>query len=92
MKKFPIDKLKIDQSFIRESTTDANDRTIVKAIILMAHFLKIKVIAEGVETEDHVSFLLSQHCKEAQGYYFSKPVSAGEFETRCAIVKRSYSG
>ncbi|MGG1400300.1 EAL domain-containing protein [Bacillus salipaludis] len=92
LKRFPIDKLKIDQSFIRESTTDANDRTIVKAIILMAHFLKIKVIAEGVETEDHVSFLLSQQCKEAQGYYFSKPVSADEFETRCAIVEDRIQG
>jgi len=80
LKKFPIDKLKVDQSFIRDSTTDPNDETIVKTIIAMAHNLKLQVIAEGVEKKEHVYFLLEQKCTEAQGYFFSKPVSTEEFE------------
>ncbi|WP_413298821.1 EAL domain-containing protein [Bacillus sp. 1P10SD] len=80
LKRFPIDKLKVDQSFIRDSTTDPNDETIVKTIIAMAHNLKLQVIAEGVETKEHVYFLLEQKCTEAQGYFFSKPVSTEEFE------------
>jgi diguanylate cyclase (GGDEF)-like protein/PAS domain S-box-containing protein len=80
LKRFPIDKLKVDQSFIRDSTTDPNDETIVKTIIAMAHNLKLQVIAEGVETKEHVYFLLEQKCTEAQGYFFSKPVSTKEFE------------
>lgn len=79
LKRFPIDKLKVDQSFIRDSTTDPNDETIVKTIIAMAHNLKLQVIAEGVETKEHVYFLLQQKCMQAQGYFFSKPVSAEDF-------------
>jgi diguanylate cyclase (GGDEF)-like protein/PAS domain S-box-containing protein len=80
LKRFPVDKLKIDQSFMSEFTHDLNDQTIIKTIILMAQLLKLQVIAEGVETIDHVSFLLRHGCTEAQGYYFSKPVPAEEFE------------
>jgi diguanylate cyclase (GGDEF)-like protein/PAS domain S-box-containing protein len=80
LKRFPVDKLKIDQSFMSECTHDLNDQTIIKTIILMAQLLKLQVIAEGVETNEHVSFLLRHGCVEAQGYYFSKPVSAEEFE------------
>ena len=79
LKKLPIDKLKIDQSFIL-GIVDLNDETIVKTIISMAHNLKLKVIAEGVETKKHVDLLTSLNCNEAQGYYFSKPVSATELE------------
>jgi diguanylate cyclase (GGDEF)-like protein len=81
LKRLPIDKLKIDQSFIRECPHDMNSNTLVRTIIIMAHLLKMKVIAEGVETEEQVSFLLSQGCKEAQGYLFSKPLPVSEFET-----------
>lgn len=85
LKRFPIDKLKIDQTFIWDCTTDQHDQTIVKTIISMAHNLKLKVIAEGVETKEHVSFLLQQMCTEAQGYYFSKPLSVADLENHFFI-------
>ncbi len=76
LKRMPIDKIKIDQSFVRDLADDPNDAAIVKAIIAMTHGLNLDVIAEGVETEAQLSFLLSRQCHKAQGYYFSKPVSA----------------
>ncbi|MGJ7913001.1 sensor domain-containing protein [Neobacillus sp. LXY-1] len=80
LKKFPIDKLKVDQSFIRDCINDVHDETIVKTIISMAKNLKLQVIAEGVETKEHVSFLLNQMCNEAQGYFYSKPVPVTDFK------------
>lgn len=80
LKRFPVDKLKIDQSFMSDCINDLNDQSIIKTIILMAQLLKLQVIAEGVETNDQVTFLLRHGCIEAQGYFFSKPVSAEEFE------------
>ena len=74
LKRFPIDKLKIDQSFVRDITVDSDDAVIVSTIINMARSLKLKVIAEGVETAEQLSFLKNQECDEMQGYYFSKPV------------------
>jgi diguanylate cyclase (GGDEF)-like protein/PAS domain S-box-containing protein len=82
LKRLPIDKLKIDQSFIRECPNDVNSNTLVRTIIVMAHLLKLQVKAEGVETQDQISFLLEQGCKEAQGYFFSKPIPVLEFETK----------
>jgi diguanylate cyclase (GGDEF)-like protein/PAS domain S-box-containing protein len=79
LKRFPIDKFKIDQSFVRDLTTDTDDAVIVSTIISMAHSLKLKVIAEGVETAEQLAFLKQQGCDEIQGYYFSQPVSAEEF-------------
>ncbi len=79
LKKFPIDSLKIDQSFVNDITTDTDDATIVSAVITMAKTLKQCVIAEGVETEDQVAFLQAHGCDGAQGYYFSKPVVSDEF-------------
>ncbi len=79
LKRFPIDKFKIDQSFVRDLATDTDDAVIVSTIISMAHSLKLKVIAEGVETAEQLVFLKQQGCDEIQGYYFSKPVSAEEF-------------
>lgn len=76
LKRFPINVLKIDQSFIQGITTNADDAMITAAIIGLAHNLKLKVIAEGVETEEQLAFLRSQQCDEAQGYLFSKPVPA----------------
>jgi diguanylate cyclase (GGDEF)-like protein/PAS domain S-box-containing protein len=88
LRRLPIDKLKIDQSFIRECPDDLNSNNLVRTIIIMAHLLKLQVKAEGVETQEQISFLLQQGCKEAQGYYFSKPISVKEFETKY-MEKRS---
>ncbi|MFB0846871.1 putative bifunctional diguanylate cyclase/phosphodiesterase [Paenibacillus oleatilyticus] len=79
LKKFPIDKLKIAQQFVRDITVDPDDAAIVQAIMAMALSLKLNVIAEGVETEEQLSFLLDIKCREIQGYIYSKPVPAHEF-------------
>lgn len=79
LKRFPIDKFKIDQSFVHDLTTDTDDAVIVSTIISMAHSLKLKVIAEGVETAEQLAFLKQQGCDEIQGYYFSQPISAEQF-------------
>lgn len=80
LKQLPLDQLKIDQSFIKDITTDNNDATIVETIINMAHNLKLDVIAEGVETMEQRDFLIAKSCMVFQGYFFSKPVPANEFE------------
>jgi diguanylate cyclase (GGDEF)-like protein/PAS domain S-box-containing protein len=82
LKKFRVNKLKIDRSFIREVATDSDDAAITTAIINMAKSLKLKVIAEGVENEAQMSFLREHHCDEIQGYYFSKPVRATEISVK----------
>jgi len=74
LRKFPIDALKIDQSFVRQITTTPEDTTIVTAIIGMGRSLKLRVVGEGVETKEELGFLQAQRCDEAQGYYFSRPV------------------
>ena len=79
LRKFHIYKLKIDQSFVRD-LADPEDRSVVAANINMASGLGIKTIAEGVETVDQLRFLKMQGCDEVQGYYFSKPITADEFE------------
>ena len=79
LKTLPIDVLKIDQSFIRDLTTDAEDATITTAIINLAHNLGLKVIGEGIETEEQLAYLREKVCDEGQGYYFSHPLPANEF-------------
>ncbi len=79
LKRFPINKLKIDQSFVRDATIDMDDAAIASTIISMGRNLKLKVIAEGVETADQLAFLKEQGCDEMQGYYFSRPVPADKF-------------
>jgi len=79
LRKFPLDALKIDQSFIRQISTAGEDTVIVRAVIGMARGLKLRVIAEGVETREEVEFLRAHQCDEAQGYYFSRPVPPEEF-------------
>lgn len=80
LKRFPVNKIKIDKSFVRDINQDEDDRAIVKAIIAMAQQLKLRVVAEGVETREQLAFLQSHNCDEIQGYYFSRPVKPQEFE------------
>jgi diguanylate cyclase (GGDEF)-like protein/PAS domain S-box-containing protein len=81
MRRFPIDTLKIDQSFVRDLTTDADDASIVSAVINMGHSLHMHVVAEGVETAEQAMMLREQACPEGQGYYFGRPVSAKALST-----------
>ena len=77
--RFPIDKIKIDRSFVRDLTTDAADAAIINAIISMAHSLDIRVVAEGVETEEQLCYLRERGCDEVQGFRYSGAVPAAEF-------------
>ena len=78
LKHFPVTRLKIDQSFVREVTDDENDKSIIRAVIAMGHGLNLMVIAEGVETREQLDFLRENQCDEVQGYLFSKPIQAAE--------------
>jgi diguanylate cyclase (GGDEF)-like protein/PAS domain S-box-containing protein len=78
LKRFPIDTLKIDQSFVNDTTTGADDASFVRAIVAMGHSLKLKVIAEGVETLNQLVFLRNHGCDGMQGYYFSRPQTEAE--------------
>ena len=79
LQRFPIDILKIDQSFVRDLASDPGDASIVGAVVSMGKNLNVQVVAEGVETHEQLAFLQEQNCPEGQGYYFSRPVVAGEF-------------
>jgi len=79
LRKFPLDALKIDQSFVHQIAASSDGKTIVSAIISMGRSLNLRVVAEGVETAEHLSFLQDHKCDEAQGYYFSRPVPAEQF-------------
>ncbi|WP_318153740.1 putative bifunctional diguanylate cyclase/phosphodiesterase [Paenibacillus vietnamensis] len=93
LKLFPIHKLKIDRSFIRDITENQNDKAIVATIIAMAQHLNMDVIAEGIETKDQLDILTDKDCGKIQGYYFSKPLSAADMErayfapTRAGLVR-----
>ncbi|MDB5850788.1 MAG: putative diguanylate cyclase/phosphodiesterase, partial [Rhodoferax sp.] len=91
LKQFPIDTLKVDRSFIRDLETDAEDRGLTEAIIAMAKTLSLHLVAEGVETVAQSDFLRARGCDELQGFLFSKPVPAAEFE-RFVKVRRNLLG
>jgi diguanylate cyclase (GGDEF)-like protein/PAS domain S-box-containing protein len=80
LKRFPIDVIKIDRSFVMEITSNPDGAAIVQTILAMAHTLKLRVVAEGVEKPEELMFLREHGCEEMQGYYFSKPVPLSEFE------------
>jgi diguanylate cyclase len=78
LNRFPIDALKIDQSFVQQIVAAPSDAPIVSAVIRMAKSLKQRVIAEGVETSDQAAFLVAEECTEGQGFYFSRPMPASQ--------------
>jgi EAL domain-containing protein (putative c-di-GMP-specific phosphodiesterase class I) len=88
LRRFPIDKLKIDRVFIDEIVSRPEDASIVRAIVSLAHSLRLKVVAEGVETPAQLDFLKTAGCDEYQGYHFSRPLSAADFET---LFRESHS-
>jgi diguanylate cyclase (GGDEF)-like protein len=88
LKRFPIDILKVDRSFIRDIPTDSGDMKITRAIIAMAHSLKLKVVAEGVETADQLKFLRSQRCDAVQGYFLYRPLPEGEVARALRLNQR----
>jgi EAL domain-containing protein (putative c-di-GMP-specific phosphodiesterase class I) len=79
LKRFPIDTLKIDRSFVRDLTTDEDDAGIVTAVIGLGKSLHMRVVAEGVETREQLAMLQEFECPQGQGYYFSRPLPAVEF-------------
>jgi EAL domain-containing protein (putative c-di-GMP-specific phosphodiesterase class I) len=86
LKRFPIDSLKIDQSFVRDITTDADDAAITSAVIAMGHSLRLNIVAEGVETQDQLAFLRERRCHAAQGYLFGRPVAGEAFAVMLAAA------
>jgi EAL domain-containing protein (putative c-di-GMP-specific phosphodiesterase class I) len=89
LRRFPIDKLKIDRIFINEIVSRAEDASIVRAIVSLAHSLRLKVVAEGVETAAQLEFLRDAGCDEYQGYHYSRPLPAAEFERLMRESRRS---
>ncbi len=92
LRKFPVDALKIDQSFVRQISNGGDDTIIVTAIIALARSLKLRVVAEGVETAEELAFLRERQCDEVQGYYFGRPVPPHQFASllKAGIPERAF--
>jgi len=90
LKRFPIDTLKVDRSFIRDIPSDSSDMKITRAIIALAHGLKLKVVAEGVETADQLAFLLAHHCDSVQGYFLHRPLPEAEVTRILELNRRDH--
>jgi EAL domain-containing protein (putative c-di-GMP-specific phosphodiesterase class I) len=88
LKNFPVARLKIDKSFIRDLPTNQNDKAVAGAVISLGQKLNLRVIAEGVETDEQVAFLRENNCDEMQGYHFSKPIAAQEIEELLKATSR----
>jgi diguanylate cyclase (GGDEF)-like protein len=85
---YQVDRLKIDQSFVRQAASDVNAASVVRTVIAMSHGLGVKVIAEGVETRDQLKFLLRRRCDQAQGYFFARPLSPEKFVEAVPGIER----
>ncbi|MGH9195534.1 MAG: EAL domain-containing protein, partial [Acidimicrobiia bacterium] len=92
LKRLPIDELKIDRSFVRDVATDEDDASIVSAIIALAQGLKLRTIAEGVETEEQLEFLKGHSCYDIQGFLFGKPMDPAAFEAMLKSKRRAEFG
>jgi diguanylate cyclase (GGDEF)-like protein/PAS domain S-box-containing protein len=88
LRRLPVDALKIDQSFVRNLTSNSDDASIASAMITMGRSLHLRVVAEGIETRRQLAFLRDQNCPEGQGYYFSRPVAADEF---AVLMRRRFA-
>lgn len=91
LRQFPIDRLKIDQSFIRNALNNSDDAAIARTIVALGHSLNLKVIAEGVETKEHETFLLNEKCDEVQGFRYARPIPIDDFNKFVANYKGSLS-
>jgi diguanylate cyclase (GGDEF)-like protein/PAS domain S-box-containing protein len=89
LKRFPIDTVKIDQDFVRDLGAESSDGAIISAVISMARALRLRVVAEGVETEEQLAFLQREQCAEIQGFLYSQPVPAAEFEATLRLAHRA---
>jgi len=89
LKSLPVSRLKIDQSFIRNLARDEDDRTIAAAVISLGQKLNLKIIAEGVETDEQLAFLRENQCDEVQGYHFSRPVKPDAIAEMLLVQKAS---
>jgi EAL domain-containing protein (putative c-di-GMP-specific phosphodiesterase class I) len=87
LKRFPIDRLKIDKSFVCDIGHDPDDAAIVKAVITLGHNLNLKVLAEGVESKQQLDFLRSNRCDEVQGYYFYRPLPMDDLKRLHGLTK-----
>jgi len=89
LKRFPVDTLKIDTSFVRDIATDNNSAELVRGVIGMAHGLRLNVVAEGVETREQLDYLSRNDCDVIQGFYFSKPLPADDFASMMRTDQRA---
>jgi EAL domain-containing protein (putative c-di-GMP-specific phosphodiesterase class I) len=91
LKRFPVDTLKVDKSFVRDMSDDSSDRTLVATVVAMARSLSMDVVAEGVESTSQLRLLRTMGCRYAQGYHFSRPLPVEEFETQATRINQELS-